>query len=75
MFLPLAMVQALADERQVGIGEAAAQGLRAVKAVGLNGRADGIGMDAKFLGNGANLPMFGVEPVSYTHLDVYKRQT
>jgi len=55
-------VQGLADERQVGIGEAGAQGLRAVEAVGLNGGADGVGMDAKLLGNGANLPMFGVKP-------------
>jgi len=57
-------VQGLADERQVGIGAAGAQGLRAVEALGLNGGADGIGMDAEFLGNGANLPMFGVEPMT-----------
>ncbi len=35
-----------------------------MEVVGLNGRADGIGMDAKFLGDGANLPMFGVEPMT-----------
>jgi hypothetical protein len=44
-----------------------AQGLRTVKAVGLNRGADSIGMDAKFLGNGADLPVFGVETMTDLH--------
>jgi hypothetical protein len=50
----------LPKEAPVGIGQAATQSL-GVKALGLNSPADGIRVNAKFSGNGPNLPMLGVE--------------
>src|SRR6516164_5064451 len=54
------LIQGLTNEAQVGIGEAAAQGLE-MKALGRNGTADRIGVEAKFSGNGPDLPMLGVK--------------
>ncbi len=58
---PGMLVQGLADELQIGIGEGGAQGRAAVEALGLNGVANGIGVHAQFAGDGADFPMLGVK--------------
>ena len=55
------LVQSLPDELDMGIGEQRTQWLRALKALRLNGAAHGVGMNAQFTGDGADLPMLGVK--------------
>jgi len=54
-------IQGLAHELQVGIGDRRAQGLAAMEAVGFNGVANGIRVNAQLSGDGADFPMLGVE--------------
>ena len=55
------LVQGLPDELDIGIGERGAQWLRALKTLRFNGGADGVGMNAQFMGDGADRPMLGVK--------------
>ena len=55
------LVEGLPDKLDIGIGERGAQWLRALKALRFNGAADGVGMNAEFVGDGADRPMLGVK--------------
>jgi len=56
------LIESLADELGIGIDHGGAQRLSgAAQALGIDGVAHGIGMDAQFTGDGADLPVFGVE--------------
>ena len=55
------LIQSLANELQVGIDDRRTQLLAAMEAVGLNGVAHGIGVNAQFTGDGADFPMLGVK--------------
>jgi hypothetical protein len=54
-------MQDLADKRQVCIGDAGAQRVGVVEAVHFQGMANGVRVEAKGLGNGADSPMLGEE--------------
>ena len=58
------LLQGLAEEVQVGIGEAIAEAGMATEAVGVEGAAHGVGMHAEFRRNGAHLPMLGVKEMT-----------
>src|SRR5215472_2562541 len=58
------VLQGLAQEVQEGIGEAIAETRQAVEAIGVQGVAHGLGVQAEFGRNGADLPMLGVEQMT-----------
>jgi len=55
------LIEGQADELAVRIDQGCSQRLRTLKALRFDGVPYGIGMDAQFAGNGADLPMFGVK--------------
>jgi hypothetical protein len=55
------LLQDLADKRQVRIGGAGAQRVGMVEAVYFHGMANGVGVEAKGLGDGADFPMLSKE--------------
>src|SRR5260370_26666979 len=57
------LIQGLTEERQVGIGKTGTESLGAVEGVRFNGMTNGIGMDTKLLGDGADFPMLSEEPL------------
>ena len=61
------LFQSLADEGQIRIGQAAAQRLSTIEAVRFNRMANRIGMDSKFVGNRADLPVFGEKQMPNLH--------
>ena len=58
------LLQGLAQEVEVRIGQTGAQAGLAAEAVGLERGAHGIGMEKEFGGNGADFPMLGVKQVA-----------
>ena len=64
------LFQSLADEGQVGIGQAAAQRLSAIEAVRFNRVANSIRMDLKFTGNRPDLPVFAKEQMTNLLLEI-----
>ena len=58
------LLQGLAQEVEVRIGQLSAQSGLAAEAAGLQCPAHGIGMEKEFGGNGADLPMLGVKQMA-----------
>ena len=58
-------LQRVAQEIQVGIDETIPQpGMVVAEAIGFQGAAHGLGMQAEFRGNGADLPVFGMKQMA-----------
>jgi len=59
------LLEGLAKEIQVGVEETIPQtGMVVAEALGLQGPAYGLGMQAEFRGNGADLPVFGIKQMT-----------
>lgn len=57
------LIQGLPNKGLVGTGDTGPQSSGPVKAVGCNGMTDRIGVNTEGLGDGADLPMLGKEPL------------
>ena len=55
------LIESLANELDVGIGDGCSQRLGASEAFALNRIANGVRVDAQFTGNSSDLPVFGVK--------------
>jgi hypothetical protein len=58
------LLQGLTQKVDVGIGELIAEAATAAEAVGVQGGAYGVGMQAEFGRKGADLPMLGMEEMA-----------